>query len=98
MFEFLKALFYVSEKYKLGAVFNPVDRRDILLVSFQAPVALPDEYIPDISMLPVTNQRAHGSCVGQAEGTPLADFDLKENGNVDVSRRYLYAKSKLEDG
>jgi len=96
MFEFLKSLFTVRKG--LGAKLNPPDVRDIQLVSFQKPVGVPYKYKTDISMLPVMDQKSYGTCVGQAEGLILAYFDYLENKKFDVSRRYLYAKSKKEDG
>ena len=97
MFEFLKSLFF-TEKRALGAEPNPLDIRDIQLATFQMPTSLPREYKTDIYFLPVTDQKAHGSCVGQAEGTAIAYFDYLENKNVNISRRFIYAKCKLVDG
>lgn len=99
MYNFLKNLFAKPLLEKgLGAEINPIDNRDIKLASFQSEVTLPYAYETDISILPVQDQKAHGSCVGQAEGTIIAYFDFIENQKNDVSRRFLYAESKLEDG
>lgn len=97
LIQFLKNLFSESKK-GLGAEPNPLDIRDIQLATFQAPIILPYEYRSDISMLPVMDQKSWGSCVGQAEGTAIAYFDYLENKNVDISRRFIYAKCKLIDG
>lgn len=98
MFEFLKTLFSSEEKKGLGALVDPIDSRDIFVSGFQKPVELSYEYETSIFMIPVQNQKAHGSCVGQAEGTVDACFDYRENANADVSRRYIYAMCKKEDG
>lgn len=82
-----------------GAVLNPPDNRDILLATVQARVTRPKSYITDISMIPVPNQLAYGTCVGQAEGGMKEYFDYKETGvYVPLSKRFLYSKCKDIDG
>lgn len=82
-----------------GAILNPPDNRDIHLASAQAPVALPEEYITDISMIPVPNQRDKGTCVGQAEGQAMEFFEYKETGKfTEMSKRLLYKLCKMIDG
>lgn len=98
MFQFLIRLFLGDKTRGLGAKPNPIDERDILLSSFQKPINLPSRYMTDISMLPVMDQKKHGSCVGQAEGLILAYFDYLENKNADISKRHIYTRAKKEDG
>lgn len=85
--------------YKLGAVLNPKDNRDIALAKYQPPVDLPKKHITDISWIPVLNQNALGACVGHAHAIVHIYNEFKENGVVkDLSPRYLYALSKKLDG
>ena len=85
--------------YKLGAILNEKDNRDIQLAKVQPPVALPYSHITDISWIPVLNQGGLGSCVGHAHALIHIFHELKENGVVwDLSPRYLYALSKKIDG
>ncbi len=87
------------EEYKLGALKNTKDNRDIQLAQVQAPVALPEEYLTDISMLPIFNQKMHGSCVGHAHALIHIYNEWKENKKIiNASPRYLYAMSKKIDG
>lgn len=84
---------------KYGAIKNTRDYRDINLARVQAPVAIPNSYKTDISMLPVENQGNIGSCVGHAVAKVLQYYDYKENGKVTkISPRYIYALSKALDG
>lgn len=83
----------------LGALANPVDTRDISLARVQAPVALPRSYKTDIAKLTRRDQKATGSCVGQA-GAALVDFFnlLEEGKSADAAARGLYALCKARDG
>lgn len=86
-------------KYSLGAIKNPVDNRDIQLAQVQAPVALPEQYITDISMIPVLNQKMLGSCVGNSHAVAQIYNEYKENKKIPkLSPRFLYALSKQNDG
>jgi hypothetical protein len=86
-------------EYKLGAVKNPKDLRDIQLVKVQPPVAIPDKYFTDISFIPVLNQKGLGACVGHAHAIVHIYNEWKENKKVvKLSPRYLYALSKKLDG
>lgn len=83
----------------LGARINPPDARDIHLAQVQAPVAVPMAYETDLSILPVENQKAWGTCVGQGEGKGMEYFELKETKKFTrLSKRYLYIKCKKIDG
>ena len=96
MFNFLKQLF--QKNPTLGAEINIPDNRDVRLATIQKPVGLPTEFFTSLDNIAVTDQKQIGSCVGQAEGTIVALFDLLENNTSDVSRRYIYAKCKEIDG
>lgn len=86
-------------KYSTGSLLNPVDYRDIPVSSFQPNTAIPVKHITDISMLPVMNQLALGSCVGHAIGLYLQYLDYKETGKITpISPRHIYGMSKAVDG
>lgn len=86
-------------EYKLGAIKNPKDLRDIKLTQVQSPVKVPLEYYTDISWIPVFNQKRIGSCVGHAHAVIHIYNDFKENGKIpNLSPRYIYALSKKLDG
>lgn len=86
-------------KYSTGSLLNPVDYRDIPVSAFQPNTAIPLKHFTDISMLPVMNQMALGSCVGHAIGLYLQYLDYKETGKVTpISPRHIYAMSKAVDG
>ena len=81
-----------------GAIPDPIDDRDIQIVSFQEPVDIPAVYSTDLSMLPIWNQQATGSCVGQAIAKALQYFEYKENNRViDLSPRFIYGMAKSMD-
>ena len=85
--------------YKLGAIKNPKDLRDIHIAQVQQPVEVPFEYYTDISMIPVMNQKALGACVGHAHALIHIYHEYKETGNLKyLSPRYIYALSKKIDG
>lgn len=85
--------------YALGAKINSNDNRDVHLATVLAPVILPFKVITDISVLPIENQMAHGSCVGQAEGKGAEWREYLELGKVvEVSKRFIYARCKQLDG
>lgn len=86
-------------EYKLGAIKNPKDLRDIQLAQVQAPVSIPSKYSTDISFIPVLNQKSLGACVGHAHAIVHIYNEYKENGKIPkLSPRYLYALSKKLDG
>ena len=85
--------------YKLGAIPNKKDVRDVPVGAVQSPIIIPDAFKTDISMIPVLNQNALGACVGHAHAVIHAYLEYKETGNVKLfSPRYLYALSKRIDG
>lgn len=85
--------------YKLGAIPNKKDLRDINIAQVQAPVEVPNEYFTDISFIPVLNQKNLGACVGHAHAIIHIYNEYKENGKIpDLSPRYIYALSKKIDG
>jgi hypothetical protein len=85
--------------YKLGAIPNKRDVRDIPVGAVQSPVIVPDAFKTDISMIPILNQNALGACVGHAHAVIHAYLEYKETGSVKLfSPRYLYALSKRIDG
>ena len=87
------------EQYKLGAIPNPIDTRDIHMAQVQAPVPYPASYKTDISFIPVLDQKILGACVGHAHATCHIYHEYKETGKVkDLSPRYIYALSKKIDG
>lgn len=86
-------------EYKLGAIKNTKDLRDIKLAQIQEPVEVPFEYYTDISYIPVLNQRNLGACVGHAHAVVHIYNEYKENKNIKaLSPRYIYALSKKIDG
>lgn len=86
-------------KYTLGAIKNIPDIRDVPLTAVQTPVSVPNSYVTDISMIPVLNQGALGSCVGHAHAVIHTYFEYLETKNLkSFSPRYLYALSKKLDG
>lgn len=86
-------------EYKLGALKNKKDLRDIQLVQVQAPVSIPSKFITDISWIPVMNQKSIGACVGHAHALIHIYNEFKENNLKEkLSPRYLYALSKKIDG
>lgn len=98
MLNFFLSLFN-KKTYSLGAFQNPEDIRDIHISSVQAPVTIPSSYKSDISMLDVENQKAHGTCVGQAI-TKLVEFYWyrRFKSLTKLSARSLYIRSKALDG
>lgn len=84
---------------KTGAILNPIDNRDIQIAQVQSPVAIPNSFTTDISMLPIENQGMHGACVGFAIGKLKQYFDYLETKKVTpLSPRYMYGLAKETDG
>lgn len=84
--------------YKLGALKNTKDERDLMLVSVQAPVLIPEKYETDISWIPVLDQKLLGSCVGHAHALIHIYNEYKESKEIiKSSPRFLYALSKKFD-
>lgn len=75
----------------MGALKDLKDNRDFKIASIQAPVDLPSGYILE-DKFPVKNQNGYGSCTAQATAG-----HKQHQEKVEVSARYLYAKSKAED-
>lgn len=99
MFKGILKWFVEEPKYKLGALLNPADPRDIPVSSFQDKISrLPSKHITDISILPVLNQRQNGSCVGHAIATAIAYYDYLETGKLTKpSPRFIYGMAKRFD-
>lgn len=84
---------------KTGALRNPIDKRDIRIASFQAPVDIPKKYETDVSKLPIWDQQETSSCVGHALAKLVQLLNLLDEGKVvDHSPRYIYANAKKIDG
>ena len=91
---FLKSF---TEPKGLGYIENPVDTRDISLVSVQEPVSSPLSYSTDVSMLPILDQKRLGACVGHAFANYINYFETLEGRKPEISARYIYALSKVFD-
>lgn len=107
MFNWIKQLFsgvshetVVTENhYKLGSLREDVDYRDITVDQLPRLVLdVPDYHLTSLSMIPVTDQKMIGSCVGHAEGTYIEYLNHKELNNKGISRRFVYANCKRFDG
>lgn len=91
-------------KYGTGAELNAPDSRNISIETVAAARGIglnvhSKKNITDISMLPVENQGAHGTCVGQAAGKAQEYRDYKETGKVTrLSKRFIYKSCKNRDG
>lgn len=83
-------------KYPTGALKNPKDNRDIKYTDLPASaVSLPSKHITDISMIPVLDQGALGTCVAHAIATVKMYQEYKETGVVPkFSRRFIYALAR----
>ncbi len=83
----------------LGAILNDKDSRDIQLDSFQPTVDLPEEYITDISMLPVSDQGALGTCVAQVLAL-IKQFNEYQDTKqlIAFSKRFIYYFARLFSG
>lgn len=87
------------QPHSFATLRNPPDNRDIRLTSVQAHVVRPKKNKTSLVLLPVENQKDHGSCVGQGEGKGAEYFQFKEEGKVvRLSKRYLYGEAKKIDG
>lgn len=83
----------------LGALTSPPDNRDIPTAAVQAPVARPKEYMLDDSDIPVADQGALGTCVGEAEGGEVEVREFEDTGKViETAHLDLYGECKLVDG
>lgn len=82
-----------------GALLNPIDSRDVHIAQVVAEARHPEKNITDISALPVENQLALGTCVGQSEGKGREWDEYKESNKLTrLSKRALYRACKLVDG
>lgn len=77
----------------LGGLERPVDSRDFGLTTYQHPVALPDTFIQDLSVLPVFYQGKYGTCGAHAGATFDSALQKKT-----LSPKYLWRQIKLIDG
>lgn len=107
MFNWIKQLFSgVSREtkaleinYKLGAEREDVDYRDITVDQLPQLGKKPlDYHLTSLSMIPVTDQKNNGSCVGQAEGTYIEYLNKDDLYGNTISRRFIYANCKRFDG
>lgn len=90
---------FSEEPLFTGAFIDEVDARDILVTSLPGAIEVGSEdYMTDITFLPVANQKKIGSCVGHAEGLVVAYFNHLNSENSDVSFRYPYGLAKKIDG
>lgn len=96
MLDFLKKV--LAPTHPLGALPDDPDYRDIKYndVVGSSPT-VPKQYSIDISHIPLSFQYSQPSCVAHAEGMVIANFDLKEKKNTDLSHRWLYGKCKKLD-
>jgi glutaredoxin-related protein len=82
-------------KAVLGGLESPEDKRDYDLGTVQAPIAIPAEFLPDVSTLPVYNQDQQPACGGHA-GAKLQNILLGLG--KDLSPRFVFALCKKIDG
>lgn len=82
-----------------GAIQSPEDYRNIQLADVLGyPTNLPSEYFVDIKNLPIWNQKAIGSCTGQAGGKyKQKQEEIETKTIIPFSPRWLYAMAKCED-
>lgn len=99
MFDFFKNLFKSTPTFSMGALPSPADSRNIALTQVQAPVAIPDQYMTDISMLGVENQGAAPICVAESLSKIAQYYVYKQTGKiVRFDPQTLYNQCKKEDG
>jgi len=86
-------------KLQLGAISRPLDVRDIKLGEIQAPILIPEKFLPDLTKYPKYFQGPTPSC-GAHAGTALKTIqETNEMGYpVNLSPRYLWTKIKQIDG
>lgn len=95
MFNFLKNLLKPGPIFHLGALESPQDHRTINQITFQKPVALPDDYITE---MPPVEYQDQPDCVAEAVHK-IKELYLQEKGEyVDLSPKDLYAQCKAIDG
>ena len=93
----------MDTKYKNfinGAIQSPKDFRDIQLAKVQAPVPIPDEFIPDyLDKIPKLFQGGLGVCSAHA-GSYFKEIQeyLESNQPQKFSPRYIWIKTKQIDG
>ena len=82
-----------------GAISRKLDVRDVKLGAVQAPVLVPQKFLPDLTIYPKYFQNQTPSC-GAHAGTALKTVqETNELGTpVKLSPRYLWTKIKLVDG
>lgn len=86
-------------KYKLGAIPNPRDPRDIPASAVQTVKDYPETYINDgFIAINSNDQLANGSCVGQSVAVAVEYFDIREGTTSKPSPRFIYGMAKLMDG
>jgi hypothetical protein len=87
-----------EQRYGLGALESPPDKRDILLGKLQPDVQYPDEYI---SPLPIEAlyQNGYPMCGAYSGAHLIASFDSKEtNKIVKISPNFIWKDIKSFDG
>lgn len=88
------------EQFGTGSLISKKDYRDIPVSAAigAPPVSFPKEFFLDISLLPVWNQRKHGSCVGHATAKKHQKDEVDETGKaVKLSPRFIQAICKALD-
>lgn len=84
---------------KLGAIRRPKDKRDILLGSATAPIAIPDSYIPNIEKLHTFFQGNRPTCGANGITYLVALINYLQNGEVWTgSPRFTWEEVKKIDG
>ena len=89
-----------QQQINLGALPSPRDFRDIQLAKVQAPVPIPDEFIPDyLDKIPKLFQNGLGICSSCA-GSYFKEIQeyLESNQPQKFSPRYIWIKTKQIDG
>lgn len=96
MKNFLKKLFRIGPRFKLGAFQSPTDHRLVSTVQFQEPVSLPAFY--ETELPGVENQGSKPICVGEAFAKLIELYFKVQGIDVDISEEDLYAQCKTIDG
>jgi len=87
-------------KKMLGCLKSPHDKKDILMESILAPIALPPESDYTQDFTPVRSQGNEGTCVGFAMSVGCMEYWEKEESGVitELSPRFLYYNAQKIDG
>lgn len=84
----------------LGAIERPSDDRDFLLGSVQAPIQIPDSYIPDIAWFQPNYQGETPACGAHAAShlQAILEHQLSPNDTQHYTPRYIWTRIKQIDG